>query len=355
MRKINFSLLLLSLLGISIFAQHPIRITAKRNAYRAADQIVKQQVEFKDPGSSGKKLSWDFSMLQPINEEYTLNYFIPDSTFMEKLCGLEHNTRYYYLQRNDSLWSTGFENFTTYMEYTKPELNMHFPFAYGDTLYSTFEGEGEYCHRLKLAVKGYTRVEADAEGKLQLPDFETVKKALRVHTERYYTETGKDSSEIRLDTYAWYAKGIRYPVFESIKTNRIKKGKRENEQVLDTTVFSTSFYYPPEKQLSQIETDSLPEETEEEATGIEAVFTEANLQPNPVTSNLYITYKLTRPAIVWFTVHTNIGIPVCQTPPQHLPEGYNNTTVKMNHLITGTYTLYVHVDDMVLQKVVIKK
>ena len=46
------------------------KLTTTCNAYRAADKIVKQQIDFKDPGSSGKNLNWDFSIVQPINEEY---------------------------------------------------------------------------------------------------------------------------------------------------------------------------------------------------------------------------------------------------------------------------------------------
>jgi len=49
---------------------------------------------------------------------------------------------------------------------------------------------------------------ADAEGELMLPGFEKVKKALRIRTLRHYTETGKDSTEMILDTYAWYAAGV---------------------------------------------------------------------------------------------------------------------------------------------------
>lgn len=337
----------------AIWAQH--KLTTDCNAYRSADQIVKQQVEFKDPGSKGKNLTWDFRMVQPINEEYTLDYFIPDSSFMNRLCGKEHNTRYYYSQENDSLWATGLENSTTYMEYIIPELKLKFPFSYGDTLFSRFEGKGEYSHRLELAVKGYTRVEADAEGELLLPYFETVKKALRVHMLRYYTQTGKDSVEMIIDTYAWYADGIRYPVFESIKTNLIKKASKEGEQAKDTTVFTTSFYYPPELQTSQVQTDPLPAENSNEAVGAAAVFTEGQLLPNPVVDNLYINFKLTRDARVWFSVHSNGGIPLCQTAPQNLSEGYNSTTINMSQLITGTYILYVHVDDMVMQRVVVKK
>ncbi len=349
--------IILTLFALGLSAQQ-IKLTADRNTYRAADQLVKQQVEFKDPGSKGKNLIWDFRMVQPTNEDYTLDYFIPDSTQMNQLCGIEHNTRYYYTQQNDCLWANGFENSTTYMKYVLPELKLKFPLSYGDTLFSYFKGEGEYCHRDSLLVKGYTRVEVDAEGELQLPNFETVKKALRVRTLRHYTETKKDSVEMTLDTYAWYADGIRYPVFESIKTTVSKKGDRKDElgeSMNDSTVFSTSFYYPPELQTTQIQTEPLPTETNEELLGAAAVFTEATLLPNPVTDNLYLNFKLTRDASVWFSLHSNSGLPLCQTHQQNLSEGYNSTTINMNSLITGTYTLYIHVDDMVMQKIVVKK
>jgi len=343
---------------LTFHLQAQTTLTTECNAYRAADQIVKQQVEFKDPGSRGHDLVWDFRMLQPINDDYRLDYFIPDSTRMERLCGTEHNTRYYYQQHADTLWSVGFENSTTYLEYTIPELKIKFPFNYGDTLFSRFKGTGQYGHRLSLAIKGYTRVEADAEGELELPGFETIKNALRVRTLRHYTETGSDSMEMTLDTYSWYAPGIRYPVFESVKTTLSKKGDRKyenGESMNDTTVFSTSFYYPTEKQLAQVQTDSLSSlHLVGQPDGAASIFTEAQLMPNPVINNLSINFKLTRDAKVWFTVHNNAGIPLCQTSPQNLSEGYINTTVPMSGLITGVYSLYVHVDNMVMRLNIVK-
>lgn len=341
-----------SFIAIILNAQNSQQLNIIRNAYRVSDKIVKQQVEYRDPGSCGRGLFWNFGMIQPINEEYSLSYLPKAGIDTNLICGLEHNTRYYYRQQKDSIWATGFENSTTYMDYVKPELRLKFPFVYGDTLFSCFEGRGQYCHRLSLKVTGFTRVEADAEGELLLPNRETVKKALRVHSLRYYTETGKDSIEMVLDTYAWYAAGIRYPVFESIKTNLIKKASK---QAKDTTVFTTSFYYPPELQISQIQTDPVPEDITESETGVTSVFTEAKYMPNPVVSDLQISYKLTRSAKVWFSLHNNAGILQRSTTTQNMPEGYNNAIVNMSGLIPGTYSLYVHVDDIVIREVIIKR
>jgi len=356
--KKSITYYLIFLFAASSIAQTSQRLTTERNAYRADDKIVKQQVVFRDQGSSGRSLYWDFSALQAINENYSLKYFSPDPTKLTYLCGQEHNTRYYFQQQRDSLQAVGYENSTTYMQYIKPELQMRFPFAYGDTLFSNFEGKGEYCHRVPLAVKGYTRIIADAEGDLKLPGFRTVKKALRVRTLRHYTETGKDSVEMTLDTYSWYATGIRYPVFESIKTTLSRKGDRKyenGENMKDTTVFSTSFYYPPELQTSQVKTDTVITKDKNESSNAADVFTEAHLMPNPVVDNLQINYKLVRRANIGFTVYNNTGIVLRQSSPEHMDEGIHSSTIRMSGLIPGVYSLYVHVDDMVMRLNVIKK
>ena len=80
----------------------------------AEDNIyIKQQVAYKDQGASGKELTWDFGMLSPINEEYTVAYSIPDSNYMHQWCATEHRTRYYYTLTADTIWRTGYENPTT--------------------------------------------------------------------------------------------------------------------------------------------------------------------------------------------------------------------------------------------------
>ena len=52
MKKFTHFILLLYA-GLITQAQTSQKLTLDRNAYRAGDQLVKQQVEFKDPGSSG--------------------------------------------------------------------------------------------------------------------------------------------------------------------------------------------------------------------------------------------------------------------------------------------------------------
>lgn len=357
MRKAFFVLLCLLFTQYSS-SQSGCNISLEINDIQPGDILVKQQVEFKDPGSSGANLTWDMSMLQAVNEEYTLEYFIPDSSRMDTVCGMEHNTRYYYKTLHDTLFVLGFENANVKMEYTTPEVKLKFPFRYGDSIYSTFQGRGEYSHYQELKVSGFTKVIADAVGKLKLPGYEIIYDALRVRTFRHYTEVGKDSIEMSIDNYSWYAKQFKYPVFESIKTTLNRKGDSKTpfgESYQDTVIYTTSFYLPPDKQSMITVSDSSSNSLNETQSGPTTVFTQANYFPNPVETNLLIQYKLTRPAQIWFSLHNSLGFSILQTAPSQKDEGENQESINMSNLMTGGYTLFVHVDDMLIKEVIIKK
>ncbi len=359
MKKTLLTLSISLFVCVVLFSQTPLKLTHVGNAYHAGDSLYKYQVEYKSPGSMGKELEWDFTKLDILDDNYLIKYFHPDTIDTARICGMEHRTRYYYRQECDSLWATGFENYTTLMDYTTPELKMKFPFSYGDTLYSEFTGEGMYSNMLQLGVKGFTRVKADAEGSLKLPNLQG--RTLRTHTRRHYTQVktrndpnpfreadtiprnNNDTLQMTLDTYSWYMKDIRYPVFESIKSTLHLSGKAK----MDTTVFYTSFYYTPEELPPYVEEPDIPE--------IEKVFTEASFAPNPVENDLNISYKLTREALVQFSLHSSVGQPLRQTSPQTQNEGYHFIQIPMGTLPKGAYTLYIHVDDMVISKVVVKK
>jgi len=191
-----------------------LRLTSEENAFTAGDLVVKQQVEYKDAGTYGRGKTWDFSFLQPINEEYEVNYFYPDSTDFSLICGQEPDARYYFRLRNDSLFSVGFENNTSIMRYgmlelgsvsgaelgsmSGAELKLKFPLSYGDTLRSIFEGRGQYGRRVPMYVKGYTRVVYDADGTLKIPDFPNGVPTYRTHTRRYYTQATRDSLQMKI-------------------------------------------------------------------------------------------------------------------------------------------------------------
>ncbi|MDR1707403.1 MAG: hypothetical protein LBR46_05300, partial [Prevotella sp.] len=88
------------------------QLNTVHNHFRPGDVLIKQQVEFADPGEAGANKLWDFSKVKTINDEYKLTYSLPpllnDSIYImgdmhflkdrvqddELIVGTEHNTMY---------------------------------------------------------------------------------------------------------------------------------------------------------------------------------------------------------------------------------------------------------------------
>lgn len=167
MKKVVFSFLLSLLFILPVRGQ----LNSLHNQYRAGDVLVKQQVEFVDPGDAGVNKVWDFSKLKTVNEEYTLTYSLPplegDSVYIfgsdripektvasdELIVGTEHYTMYYYRLSNDSLTQWGHENPTIQLQYTSPMLLMHFPLNYGQTTTSSYQSKDCIRERSKWLHK----------------------------------------------------------------------------------------------------------------------------------------------------------------------------------------------------------
>ena len=68
--------LALPLIGIlfplSVFSQFSLESSS--TLPRANDTIVKQCVEYRDPGRSGANVLWDFSELELLDDAYTISY-----------------------------------------------------------------------------------------------------------------------------------------------------------------------------------------------------------------------------------------------------------------------------------------
>lgn len=334
------------LVATMVQSSSAIELRAYPNRLEAGLSYVKEQVEYKDPGASGTECQWDFRQLKSLSNDYPVEYFVPDSSRMNVICGHEGRNRNYYKQENDSIWCIRYENSTFYIDYSCPELLLRFPFVYGDTLSSSFEGNGRYRNQASLFVKGSTRVSADASGVLKLPG-ETFEDILRTHTERQYTQINNDSVSIKSDIYAWYVSQIGRPIFESKIVTLQGAGA-------DTTLSAVSYYYPPEYLIAQ-ENLTEKDSTETEVLEIEQIFTEAEYLPNPVENDLTIRYRLTRASTIWFTLHSSGGVCVRQTTNHEEDEGLHTQIIPMSGLMQGVYTLYVHVDDLVLSVNIIKR
>ncbi len=320
----------LPLWGMSglLAAQEPIR--SDFNMFRANDIIVKQQVEYKNPGRQGTGVLWDFRQLKTVDSKYTVVY---EQTGDSLLSGTEHHTRYYYGLRNDSLFLTGYENPTTKVVYDSPELLLRFPLKLGDKAEGYYQGRGAYCDKLDIKVYGTSSSTADASGMIILPSGDTLRHVTRVRTTKLVSErngplladtatatpdsTGQpsafsidsinyflqsDTGVLVIDTYRWYAAGYRYPVFEIVSAGNLATGAQSE-------YFSTAFYFPPDKHAylktdrknTSLQAELLEQDRFQAGDDVKAGagFT-YNYYPNPVQSHLYLEYDLSRDAKVSF-------------------------------------------------------
>lgn len=146
------------------------------------------------------------------------------------------------------------------------------------------------------------------------------------------------------------------PSFQSLTTQIVSSNKQENNRIrFENVLFNdTVSYFTFGYDMEDLNNNN-SSGTDISTNPALNVFIEAKWLPNPVIDNLYVNYKLTRDATIWFSVHTNGGIPMYQTSPGYKQAGYNETIIPMGHFIKGTYTIYVHIDDMVIAQTVIKK
>ncbi len=363
---------------LSAYSQHELE--SRLNLFRPGDEIQKQQVSYKDPGRSGENVLWDFSNLHAENKNYRLVYSgRPDSI----ITGTEHRTMYYYSLSGDSLLLTGYENPTTLMQYQQPELLLRFPVHYGDSTYGHFQGTGQYSNRLQIQVMGTVRSIADAYGTLILPDKDTLRQVLRVKTIKWMAEdtrtfssrkiqdsllVSNDSIDFRLandpviigiETCRWYARGYRYPVFETVKSIFNRKDSEADN-------FHTAFFYPPqfhsyleedEENRALLENDSVgagssepshPDNPWQDLT--------YNAYPNPVQTNLNLEIYLPIPAqTVRVQLTDRQGRILKEDHWGAQPAGILSKQIFMAPYIRGEYILHIRLDESFMFSEIILK
>jgi len=262
------------LLWIALFAATAAQAQTLRrelNLPRLGDVIYKQQVEWKDPGRSGKDVIWDFGRLKQTAPQYRLQYsappvrrngtivlgkdtFAPDALAAQELIvGREHQTMYFYRLKDGILSCLGYQNNTDRMCHL-PDLPMvKFPMAYGDSLSQTVRSEDLYAGQVPILTHGDISIVADACGTLILPTGDTLHQALRIHSvQSIVADTVAEMDSLcvqtRIETYRWYARGYRYPLFETIRTvhhSFLSSEDDVQDTVPQNNIFETALLYPP--------------------------------------------------------------------------------------------------------------
>lgn len=307
------------------------------------DTLQGMLYSFTYEGAAGKDVVWDFrSLTEPHEMTRYISLISPDDSL--QLCVHEHHTRTFYKMQEDTLFCTGYENALTRMEYSCSEPILRFPLGYGDMLSGMFAGTGEYCHRLPFTVNGYTHTQVDGIGTLLLPDMQ-VKKVLRVHRCRVWTEVAGSETNMQEDVWQWYAPQCPYPLLEAL---RLTQRAEEMDSVLLSSICLFPFVTDEDNDNHSLQ----DKETDDKVS--EHLLSEASFLPNPVQTALQISYRLATDAEVYVSVHYGGGVCMYRTPVIKEAEGVHSLSLDMSAFPIGNYVLYLHADTETLSETVIK-
>ena len=343
----------------SLFAQTPI-IKLSHNKCRWGDRLLKWQVEYKDPGNSGENILWDYSSLKIVDDNYKIRYR-ENETDTAGYVENAHNTSYYYRITRDSLFLDKYVNGTTRMIYTLPELKLTYPFNYKDSINSPLAAKGNYCGKLPLHISGNSETTADAFGKLITPEGDTLS-VLRLHNKTILQQTDTNKYSIQKQTYTWFARGYRYPVFETIQTQIIHPSRKN--------IYYSSFYFPPEenanmnpdpineKELQEMAfekalADSIAASKEKEPEYNEWV-ENIRLYPQPVKDFLKIEYHLKKETPVQVYLYDS-GFRLIKIISQEtLPTGNHTRQIDMQEYQPGEYHIHLIFGNYIEKRTVLK-
>jgi hypothetical protein len=352
-------------------AQHVLQ--SNLNLPRPGDEIVKQQVEYKDPGRSGENVLWDFGRLKTINDEYTLAYSEPEpaedsgsesDTIASQnliegslLIGTEHNTMYYYYLTDNRLWTLGHENPTTLLQYTRPLIAGVYPMYYQDSCRYDYQSEGLYSSSIPFATDGEAQIRADACGMMILPSGDTLRNVLRTHAiqtiRQVFRSVDSETVEQRslVETFKWYSKGYRYPVFETVRTAIVT-------DATETVNFETAFFFPPQDHY-YLDDDLENSALQEEETGAVPDPWEGltyNYFPNPVQyTPLEVEICLPVPADIRVQLRSTMGLLKIDEHKGIFPVGICRFRVETYALTPGNYILDIWLNEKLIGGIILKR
>lgn len=336
--------------------------------FRPDDIIVKQEMQYKAPGSNGKDVVWDFSELVHLGSEHTERLV---GRIDSSLLCLGGDNGYKYKYSKDSLFCIGYQTPTLRIDYLLPELRQVYPTAYKDSIHTFYYGEGVYSQALPITVYGETTHVADAEGTLLLPDGDSLKNVLRIRstahigqrmssftsiyangdTSRYSTDSllyrlQNDEVTWEVTTYQWYAPGYRYPLFETVQNKIIRSSGSKPH-------FNRSYYFPPVDQ-NYLSEDASNQKIRSDLTLQEerlySIHTsdKKNLSGNVnctydysigVNQTLNVNYRLDEISTVEFYLYSSNGYILWHKHLADLPSGTYAIDYDLSPLIPGTYLL----------------
>jgi hypothetical protein len=157
-----------------------------------------------------------------------------------------------------------------------------------------------------------------------------------------------------METYRWYSRGYRYPIFETVR-NVVFRDSTETQR------FETAFFYPPQDHYyleEDEENRTLPEENETgENNGSDPwAGLSYNIFPNPAKSFLEVEIYLPHTAVVRIQLRTTMGVIVKEENKGFVQAGaISHSLLDVNTLPVNDYILDIWLDDYLISQVILKR
>ena len=370
MNNLKFTFLIVSLSAcITVHSQSVL--TTSHNKVLTYDRLELHLVETPDllnpvGGSFFVDLTGAEIAKKPSVKRYS-SVIAPDT-----ITSVLKGNRHYFVERADTILLVGEENHQKRITYDIPEHWLRFPFNLGDSLCGSYHGTGEYCGKLFVRKYGAYKTKAEALGSIILPEGDTLRNVLLVHSRRSIAvqTMPKDSMKLRLspfttdslrqhlfsdtiwtycDIQRYYANGYRYPILETFTTT--------GDAVSDAETYT--YYFAPfiQEQLDMDEENMIvrrnmaKDKDQSSNDGMEGEWHERekdagikySLAHNSEGHYVQLSYELSRPTDVKLLLCNVQGV-VLRSAIQHGNIGKNKLLLDYGNLKPGRYVFYIEAD-----------
>ena len=296
-------------------------------------------------GGSGKDVIWDFSYFTG-DTLHDKSIFLNNS--LNQFYKIENRELKSYVLADEILGQNMYQDRLTKITYSKRKMVMKFPFEYGDSITSSFEGNGTYCGDHLIKVIGNVYIHADGFGKIILTDKDTIDNVLRVYT---LTTTamalGKNTAEIDStnlkqeieEKYEWYIKDRRYPIYTTVSKTSFSNLE---------AVAKSSFTYVslPKKYLDVVERNS-NEETKKEDDNRQRNEIKFDYVVECENEQVKISYTSNKDVNIIALISNAQGMLFKKVRHNAKKNENGNIIINTNGLRRGIYILYINVEGKV--------
>lgn len=262
------------------------------HAFRIGDKLERQQAAYRQFDWQEHQAIWDLSDIDS-SDNLSLLEFTENPQDEHGIIANGTNTRYYYRQDDLGTFLMGYENNQSKICYNMPELASLDNMAIGNKASGCFSGYAIYAESVFSRIYGIYECHVGEVGTIILPTNDSIGNVVKVQvtktTGQHYLSDienpkalqflvdsisvynndsilhhlATDSCLVISTTNRWYAKGYRYPIYETIESH-IKGNK---------VGFKAAYYSSPQSQKS-------PGEDEDEKEKVRKVGYKASPVPN---------------------------------------------------------------------------